>query len=127
MNSIPLDYLLTIMYVLIDDWYQQHGRHLLRGKPGVKPTFTDSEVITLLVARDFVAFPGETQFLGFIRANYLALFPLLPDQSQFNRRACAALAGRRTPAHLAPAVGRHRRNPVSTRYQAGPGRGLQAQ
>ena len=89
MNSIPFDDLLTIMYVLIDDWYQQHGRRLLRGKPGVKPTFSDSEVITLLLAMDFVPFPGETQFLGFIRANYLALFPRLPDQSQFNRRARA--------------------------------------
>lgn len=87
MNSIPLDDLLTIMYVLIDDWYQQYGRRFLHGKPGVKPTFSDSEVITLLLAMDFVPFPGETQFLGFIRANYLALFPLLPDQSQFNRRA----------------------------------------
>jgi hypothetical protein len=87
MTSIPLDDLLTIMYVLIDDWYQQRGRRFLYGKPGVKPTFSDSEVITLLLAMDFVPFPGETQFLGFIRANYLALFPLLPDQSQFNRRA----------------------------------------
>jgi len=87
MNSIPFDDLLTIMYVLIDDWYQQHGQRLLQGKPGVKPTFSDSEVITLLLAMDFLPFPGETQFLGFMRANYLSLFPLLPDQSQFNRRA----------------------------------------
>jgi hypothetical protein len=89
MNRIPLDDLLTIMYVLIDDWYQQHGRHLLRGQPGVKPVCSDSEVITLLLAMDFVPFPGETQFLGFIRANYLPLFPQLPDQSQFHRRARA--------------------------------------
>ena len=87
MNSIPFDDLLTIMYVLIDDWYQQHGQRLLQGKPGVKPTFSDSEVIALLLAMDFLPFPGETQFLGFMRANYLSLFPLLPDQSQFNRRA----------------------------------------
>jgi len=87
MNSIPFDDLLTIMYVLIDDWYQQHGQRFLRGKPGPKPTFSDSEVITLLLAMDFLPFPGETQFVGFVRANYLALFPLLPDQSQFNRRA----------------------------------------
>ncbi|MBE3143173.1 MAG: hypothetical protein IMZ61_04515 [Planctomycetes bacterium] len=32
-------------------------------------------------------FPSETQYVGFIRANYLALFPKLVDQSQFNRRA----------------------------------------
>lgn len=44
-------------------------------------------MITLLLLLDFLPFPGETQFLGFIRANYLALFPKLLDQSQFNRRA----------------------------------------
>ena len=35
---------------------------------------------------EYLPFPGETQF---IRANYLALFPKLVDQSQFNRRARA--------------------------------------
>ena len=43
--------------------------------------------MTVLLAMDYFPFPGETQFLGFIRANYLALFPKLLDQSQFNRRA----------------------------------------
>jgi len=43
--------------------------------------------LTLLLATDFFPFPGENQFLGFIRANYLNLFPRLLDQSQFNRRA----------------------------------------
>lgn len=46
-------------------------------------------MITLLLAMDFIPFPSETQFLGFVRANYLALFPKLWDQSQFNRRARA--------------------------------------
>jgi hypothetical protein len=41
----------------------------------------------LLVAMDFFPYPGEQQFLGFIRANYLSLFPKLLVQSQFNRRA----------------------------------------
>jgi hypothetical protein len=78
---------LTTIFVLVDDWYKEHGKQLLRGKVGSKPEFTDSEVITLLLAMDFIPFPSETQFLGFIRANYLGLFPKLLDQSQFNRRA----------------------------------------
>jgi Transposase DDE domain len=89
MTSITAPDLLTIIYVLVDDWYQAHGIRLLKGKPGAKPEFSDSEVITLLLAMDFIPFPSETQFLGFIRANYLALFPRLVDQSQFNRRARA--------------------------------------
>jgi hypothetical protein len=87
MTSITITDLLTIIFVLVDDWYQEHGRKLLAGKVGSKPEFTDSEVITLLLAMDFIPFPSETQFLGFMRANYLDLFPKLLDQSQFNRRA----------------------------------------
>jgi hypothetical protein len=82
-----METLLTIIYILVDDWYQAKGHKLLKGKPGAKPVFSDSEVITLMLAMDFIPFPGETQFLGFMRANYLALFPKLLDQSQFNRRA----------------------------------------
>ena len=59
----------------------------LSGKVGAKPIFSDSEVIALMLAMDFLAFESETQFLSFMRANYLALFPRLCDQSQFNRRA----------------------------------------
>lgn len=89
MPSIDFPTLLTTMYVLVDDWYKEHAPRLLKGKPGTKPVFSDSELITLLLAQDFLPFPGETQFLGYIRANYLDLFPKLVDQSQFNRRARA--------------------------------------
>lgn len=87
MNSIPFDELATIVYVLVDDWYQAQGVGLVQGKRGQKPTFSDSEVLTLLLLMDFVPFPSERQFLGYIRANYLVLFPQLVDQSQFNWRA----------------------------------------
>jgi len=89
MSSIPFVDLMTIMYTLTDDWYQAYGIRLLKGKPGCKPNFTDSEVLTLLLAMDYLPFPGEAQFLAFLRANYLCLFPQLITQSQFNRRARA--------------------------------------
>lgn len=89
MPSIPISDLLPITYVLVDDWYQAHGRKLLAGKVGKKPVFRDSEVITLVLAQDFIPYPAETQYLEFIRANYLPLFPKLVDQSEFNRRARA--------------------------------------
>jgi hypothetical protein len=87
MTSIHFSELLTIIFVIVDDWYKTYGIRLLRGKPGAKPEFADSEVITLLLAMDFIPFPSEAQFLGYMRANYLHLFPKLLDQSQFNRRA----------------------------------------
>lgn len=89
MTSITVSDLFTIIFVLVDDWYQVEGIRYLKGKPGAKPEFSDSEVITLLLAMDFIPFPSETQFLAFIRANYLRLFPRLLDQSQFNRRSRA--------------------------------------
>ncbi len=59
---------------------------MLQGKVGRKPAFSDREVITWMLAKDFIPYPGKQQFLGYIRANHLALFPDL-FQSQFNRRA----------------------------------------
>lgn len=87
MTSIDIETILTIIYVRVDDWYQAKGQSLLKGKPGSKPTFSDSEMITLMLAEDFIPYPGEQQFVGYIRANYRALFPKMVDQSQFNRRA----------------------------------------
>jgi hypothetical protein len=86
-TSIDIPNLLTTIYVLVDDWYQEQGPFLLQGKPGAKPEFSDSEMITLMLAQDLIPYPGETQFIAFIRANYGSLFPRLVDQSQFNRRA----------------------------------------
>lgn len=86
MTSIPLTDLFIIVFVLVDDWYQMKGKRYLQRKPGAKPEFTDSEVITLMLMQDFIPYPSETQYIGYIRANYLALFPKLVSQSQFNRR-----------------------------------------
>lgn len=89
MPSITISDVLTVTYVLVDDWYQTEGRRLLKGKAGCKPEFSDSEMMTLMLATEFIPFPSETQFVEYIRAHYLALFPKLIDQSQFNRRARA--------------------------------------
>ncbi len=89
MHSIDFPTLLTIMYVLVDDWYKENAPRLLKGKVGAKPNFSDSEVITSMLAMDFLSFESESQFLSFMRANYLPLFPKLCEQSQFNRRARA--------------------------------------
>jgi hypothetical protein len=87
MTSIPISDIFTIIFVLVDDWYQKHSAKYVKGKPGPKPEFTDSEVMTLMLAQDFIPFPSETQYVEFIRANYRDLFPKLIDQSQYNRRA----------------------------------------
>ncbi|MFN8528361.1 MAG: hypothetical protein U0670_07105 [Anaerolineae bacterium] len=87
MTSIPFETLLTYLYVLVDDWYKAEGQKYMGGKAGAKPSFSDSEMLTLMLAHDFMPYPSETQYVAFLRANYLALFPHLVDQSQYNRRA----------------------------------------
>ena len=89
MQSIPISEILLSIFVLVDDWYQEHAVAYRQGKPGQKPEFRDSEVMTIMLAMDFIPFPSERQFVEYVRANYLALFPKLLDQSQFNRRARA--------------------------------------
>lgn len=77
----------TLILVLVDDWYIANAQRYLAGKVGEKPTFTDSEVMTLMLLKEFFPFKAERRFIKFMRANYLCLFPKLLDQSQFNRRA----------------------------------------
>ena len=80
---VDIETLFTLVYLLVDDWVKQHPWHQV----GRKATFSDSEVLTLVLMIDFIPYPSERQYLAFIRANYLCLFPKLLDQSQFNIRA----------------------------------------
>ncbi len=79
--------LMLVTFFLVDNWYQRKGVRLLGRTVGSKPEFNDSEMLTLMLAIDFFEFTSERRFVEFIRANYLALFPQLLDQSQYNRRA----------------------------------------
>jgi hypothetical protein len=62
MTSIALEIVLIYLYVLVDDWYKAEGHKLMRGKVGAKPNFSDSEMLTLMLAHDFVPFPSETHY-----------------------------------------------------------------
>ncbi len=86
MNSIDIESVFTILFVLIDDWYQ-NSCQWLAGKAGRKARFSDSEVMTLMLAAEYLPFASESQYLAYIRAHHRALFPQLLSQSQFNRRA----------------------------------------
>jgi hypothetical protein len=79
---VDMETLFTVVYLVVDDWVKQHARQ----GPGGKATFSDSEVLTLVLMMDFIPYPSERQYVAFIRANHLSLFPKLLDQSQFNIR-----------------------------------------
>lgn len=87
MATISIGDLFLVTLVLVDDWYERKGQYLLGRTVGSPPVFSDSEMLTIMLAIDFFEFSSERRYLAFIRANYLDLFPKLLDQSQFNRRA----------------------------------------
>ena len=87
--AISFTELLTVLYVLVDDWYQTQGIRLRERSVGAKPDFSDSEMLTLMLAVDLLEFTSERRFRAFIQANYVRLFPQLLSQGQFNRRARA--------------------------------------
>jgi hypothetical protein len=85
--DMSVETFLTLLYCVVDELYQQLAPTCLAGKVGCKPEFADSEVLTLMIAQHWCGFHKEATWLRFIKNNYLALFPRLLDQSQFNRRA----------------------------------------
>lgn len=88
MPSIDLETLLTSVYVLVDDDCQEVLGHP-PVKVGAKTDLSESEVLTLMVAHDFLPYAGERQYLAYLRANHGDLFPELLTQSQYNRRVRA--------------------------------------
>lgn len=76
-----LDALVTALYVQIDDFLGP--RH--RG-PGRPPKLTDAELICLAVAQVLLGMTNDRQFLALARWRLGHLFPVLIDQSGYNRR-----------------------------------------
>jgi hypothetical protein len=98
--------LITAVYFIVDNWYLTEGHKYLKDKSGRKPDFTDSEMITFIIMKEFLQFRAERKFLGFMHGNYLEMFPDMVDQGQFNRRSRALrLIIERLRSHFADSFG----------------------
>lgn len=86
MNSIDVETLLTTILVIVNDQYQKQVKTTTLLNLGVKARMSDSKIMTLALVIDYLPFPGETQYLGFIRGNQRELFPHLLNPSQSNYR-----------------------------------------
>jgi hypothetical protein len=86
MTGIDVNTFLTMMYTMIDDWYQQAmaGRKPVR--PGPEPVVSDSDVLTLAILREWLGCRSEEQFLAVVTQHWQRYFPRLVCQSSFNRR-----------------------------------------
>lgn len=88
MIDIDLDTLLVMIYVFVDEWYQEHIKPLKsnRGRP-VK--CSDSEILTLAVVSEWrcgVSWESERGFVRYMHKHYGEWFPQLPQRSGFNKR-----------------------------------------
>ena len=87
---MDLDSFLVSLYVLVDDWWQEHHPSSVRKrKPGRPALLSDPEVITLAILAQWPRFSSERDFWRFASAHLRAYFPNLCTQSQFNRRVRA--------------------------------------
>jgi hypothetical protein len=88
--DMDLETLLTTVYVLVSDWYNEHIEKRKPTRPGPKPRLRDSEVLTLaLVGQWRVGVPWQSE-RGLVRwANSpegKRMFPGMLQRSQFNER-----------------------------------------
>ena len=71
------------VYVLVDDMYKELERYQRR--PGPEPECSDSELIALCLIGECLGWDVETELLSHMQA-HRDKFPILPEQSRFNRR-----------------------------------------
>ena len=71
------------VYVLADDMCKELEWHLRR--PGPEPECSDSELIAICLIGECLGWDVETELLSHMQA-HKDKFPILPEQSRFNRR-----------------------------------------
>lgn len=85
--QFTIDTFLTLVYTIVDDLYRVHCLPERPVQAGRKPTFADSEVVTLVLLAQWDQSRKERAFLRYARRHWLTYFPRLLSQSAFNRRA----------------------------------------
>jgi hypothetical protein len=84
------DDLFLVVYCVIDDW--MHKRYGSSNMPRLHrgprtDEFSDSETLTVLLVGELCHVDREKAWLRQMRRNHLSLFPHLPEDSRFSRRA----------------------------------------
>jgi hypothetical protein len=82
---LPTEDLLVYVYVLIHDLLTA-GAIVVPARPGPAPACTDAELLAIAVVRHLLGRRSEAGFLAEIARDWGHLFPVLPHQSEANRR-----------------------------------------
>ncbi|AOY83234.2 hypothetical protein BJP36_28250 [Moorena producens JHB] len=75
MNSIDFPTLITTIFVLVDDWYQQTILPLLLAKPGAKERLSDSELLTLAKISGLLTLSRTDPVSGFYPSQLSTVVP----------------------------------------------------
>ena len=88
--SFSREDLFLVIFCVVDDWMKARfgSSNAPRRRRGPRQDeFSDAEVLTLLLAGELCHCRRERAWLRQVRASYRALFPALPEESRFSRRA----------------------------------------
>src|SRR5262249_5032936 len=89
-GSFSREDLFLVVYCLVDDWMpcRYGGSNAPRARRGPSDAeFSDAEALTVLLVGELCPCRREHAWLRQVRASYRALFPALPSDGQFSRRA----------------------------------------
>jgi hypothetical protein len=86
---LPTEELFVYVYVLVHD-LMLAGAVVVPGRPGPAPACSDAELLAIAVVRHLLGRRSEAGFLAEIGRDWGHLFPVLPCQSEANRRPLAA-------------------------------------
>ena len=82
---LPTEDLFVYLYMLIDDAIKA-GAIAIPARPGPAPACSDGELLTIAVARHLLGRRSEAGFVAEVARDWGHLFPVLPHQSEANRR-----------------------------------------
>ena len=82
---LPTEDLFVYVYVLIDDLITARAI-VIPPRPGPAPGCSDAEMLTIAVVRHLLGRRSEAGFLDEVARDWAHLFPVLPHQSEANRR-----------------------------------------
>jgi Transposase DDE domain len=82
---LPTEELFVYVYVLVHDLVLSGAVRIPR-RPGPAPACTDAELLAIAVVRHLLGRRSESGFLAEVARDWGHLFPVLPHQSEANRR-----------------------------------------
>jgi hypothetical protein len=83
---LPTEDLFVYVYAIVDDAIKA-GAVAIPGRPGPVPGCSDAEILAITHVRLLLGRRSEAGFLAEVTRDWAHLFPCLPHQSEFNRRA----------------------------------------